>query len=43
MGDFRTGSKDTSYESTFSNVPSTIDDKQKLANIQVGTHSHNQM
>ena len=35
MGDFRPGSKDTSYESNFSNFASTADDKQKLANMQV--------
>ena len=35
MGDFRPSSKDTSYESNFSNFASTTDDKQKLANAQV--------
>ena len=33
MSDFKMGSKDTSYESTFSNLPSTTDDKQKLAKV----------
>jgi hypothetical protein len=35
MSGFKMGSRDTSYESNFSNVPTTMDDKQKLANVQV--------
>jgi len=32
MSDFKMGSRDTSYESTFSATPTTTDEKQKLAN-----------
>ena len=35
MSEFKMGSRDISYESNFSNTPTTTDDKQKLANLQV--------